>query len=125
MDNQDKIFNKIKSAAHKAEQADFPGMDKVWARVEEKLDKKEDKKAILLWKKLAIAASFLLFISLGYQFFKKDTTKNTIINSTSVKVAVQKEPTLNDSITSSDKIKPEATEILQKQLQKTKSGCKC
>ena len=62
MDNQDKIFDKFKKAAENSEQKDFPGMDKVWARVEEKLDKKEDKKAISLWKKIAIAASVLLLI---------------------------------------------------------------
>jgi Ca-activated chloride channel family protein len=36
-----------------------------------KLD--EEKKAIVLWKKLAIAASLLLFFSLGYQFIKTDS----------------------------------------------------
>ncbi|MBA0883951.1 carboxypeptidase-like regulatory domain-containing protein [Flavobacterium undicola] len=118
MDNQDKIINKIKSAAQKAEHQDFPGMDKVWGRVEDKLDQKVLETKTKLWKKLAIAASLLLFISLGYQFFKKDSKNDAIIESTSIKVAVQKEKTLNDSIIPSDKIKPEATEILQKQLEK-------
>ena len=77
MDNQDKIFDKFKEAAHNSEQKDFPGMDKIWSRVEEKLDKKEDKKAISLWKKIAIAASLLLLISLGSQFIKSDKTTNT------------------------------------------------
>ncbi|MFZ0598007.1 MAG: hypothetical protein WAM46_13575 [Flavobacterium sp.] len=72
MDNQDKIFNKFKEAAENSESRNFPGMDKVWARVEDKLDKKEDKKAISLWKKIAIAASFLLLISIASQFFKSD-----------------------------------------------------
>ncbi|TDW48542.1 hypothetical protein EV144_10350 [Flavobacterium sp. 270] len=80
MDNQDKIFDKFKDAAHNAELKDFPGMEKVWSRVEEKLDKKEDKKAISLWKKVSIAASLLLLISLGSQFIKTDkkvTIQNT------------------------------------------------
>ncbi|MBL0739358.1 hypothetical protein JI750_20880 [Flavobacterium sp. GN10] len=68
MDNQDKLFDKIKEASQKAEFQDFPGMEKVWARVEEKLDKKEDKKTIALWKKIAVAASLLLLLSLGFQF---------------------------------------------------------
>lgn len=75
MDNQDKIFDKIKKAAQKAEHQEFLGMEKVWSRVEEKLDKKEDQKAIVLWKKLAIAASLLLFFSLGYQFLKTDSNQ--------------------------------------------------
>ena len=72
MDNQDKLFDKIKEASQKAEFQDFPGMEKVWSRVEEKLDKKKDKKTIALWKKIAIAASLLLLISLGYQFLHAD-----------------------------------------------------
>jgi len=76
MDNQDKIFNKIKEASQNAEFKDFPAMEKVWARVEEKLDKKEDKKTIALWKKIAIAASLLLLISLAVQFLHTD--KNAV-----------------------------------------------
>ena len=60
MDNQDKIFDKIKTASQKAETMDFPGMEKVWARVDEKLDKKALKTKNKLWKKIAIAASVLL-----------------------------------------------------------------
>lgn len=79
MNNQDKLFDKIKEASQKAEFQDFPGMEKVWSRVEEKLDKKEDKKTIVLWKKIAIAASLLLLISLGYQFLhvNKETATET------------------------------------------------
>ncbi|GGD31350.1 VWA domain-containing protein [Flavobacterium orientale] len=72
MENQDKLYDKMKQAAKNAESNSFPGMEKVWARVEEKLDKKEDKKVIILWKKWAIAASLLLFVSIGYQFLKSD-----------------------------------------------------
>ena len=38
MENQDKIFDKIKNAAHKAEEKDFPGMDRIWQRVDAKLE---------------------------------------------------------------------------------------
>ncbi len=72
MDNQDKLFDKIKEASQNAEFKDFPGMEKVWSRVEEKLDKKEDKKTIALWKKIAVAASLLLLISLGSQFLHSE-----------------------------------------------------
>lgn len=72
MDNQDKLFDKIKEASQNAEFKDFPGMEKVWSRVEEKLDKKEDKKTIALWKKIAIAASLLLLISLGSQLIHSE-----------------------------------------------------
>lgn len=72
MENQDKLYDKMKQAAKNAESNSFPGMEKVWAKVEEKLDKKEDKEVIILWKKWAIAASLLLFVSIGYQFLKSD-----------------------------------------------------
>ena len=119
MDNQDKIFNKFKEAAENSEQKDFPGMDKVWARIEEKLDKKEDKKAISLWKKIAIAASLLLLISIGSQFIKSD--KTTIQNSTVVNKEKIEQNILekNKAVVASDSVlipKPEALKILDKQV---------
>jgi hypothetical protein len=54
---ENKLFNEIKSAAENAETKDFPGMEKVWNRVEEKLD---NKKEVWRWKKIAVAASILL-----------------------------------------------------------------
>lgn len=119
MDNQDKIFNKFKEAAENSEQKYFPGMDKVWARVEEKLDKKEDKNAISLWKKIAIAASLLLLISIGSQFIKSD--KTTIQNSTVVNKEKIEQNILekNKAVVASDSVlipKPEALKILDKQV---------
>ncbi|MBO9584199.1 MAG: hypothetical protein J7574_08575 [Flavobacterium sp.] len=123
MDNQDKLFDKIKEASQKAEFQDFPGMEKVWARVEEKLDKKEDKKTIALWKKIAIAASLLLLISLGYQFINsnKEVAAETPkvvyeekeIKQTQEPVSDQKvaTPSSNSDIVSSE----EAVTILEKQ----------
>lgn len=115
MDNQDKIINKIKSASQKAEHPDFPGMDKVWARVEDKLDQKVLETKTKLWKKLAIAASLLLFISLGYQFLKTDS-KIVVPNET--KIVIQKNEIINDSIIPSKNIKDNATSILKNQLEK-------
>jgi hypothetical protein len=125
MDNQDKIFDKFKEAAENSERKDFPGMDKVWARVEDKLDKKEDKKAISLWKKIAIAASLLLLISLGAQFLKSDKITNTP-NSKVVIAEPEKEKIIQGTekqkdhvIVSSDSPivpKAEAIKILDKQI---------
>ena len=119
MDNQDKIFNKFKEAAENSEQKDFPGMDKVWARVEEKLDKKEDKKAISLWKKIAIAASLLLLISIGSQFIKSDKTtiqNSTVVNKENIEQNILEK---NKAVVASDSVlipKPEALKILDKQV---------
>lgn len=128
MENQDKIFQNIKKAAHKAEEKDFPAMDKVWERVEQKLDKKEDKKAITLWKKIAVAASLLLFVSIGYQFFKNENEIRLPQNSTvpaapvvqsEPTVAPQKEETATKSFSKEHPLlKKEAPTILKHQLSK-------
>lgn len=117
---ENKLFNQIKSAAENVETKDFPGMEKVWNRVEEKLDNKEDKKAIWRWKKIAVAASLLLLATLGYQFFKNnpnDIKPNEVITATdSIKKA---SPTTN-TIVSTDSVNPaikeDAEQILQKQI---------
>jgi Ca-activated chloride channel homolog len=118
MDNQDKIFDKIKSASHKAEEKDFPAFEKVWNRVEEKLDKKEDKKTIALWKKLTIAASLLLLFSLGYQFLKTDSEIATPKEIKNNNVVIQENQDTGATKKPSNDIKPDATKILKKQIEK-------
>jgi hypothetical protein len=124
MDNQDKIFDKFKEAAQNAELKDFPGMEKVWSRVEDKLDKKEDKKTIALWKKIAIAASLLLLISLGSQFFLSDKTKeiqnNKVVVNDSIEMKFQNPVVVKDGVAvENSEIVPkeEAVKILDKQIQ--------
>jgi hypothetical protein len=72
MEHEDKIYNTIKNAARKAESQDFPAMEKVWQRVENRLNHKVLKKETHLWKKIAVAASVLLVATLGYQLLDKD-----------------------------------------------------
>lgn len=76
MDYQDKLFEQIKEAERNAENQDFPAMEKVWSRLEEKLDKKEAKKTIALWQKIAVAASLLLVLSIGFQFLNSPSPKS-------------------------------------------------
>jgi Ca-activated chloride channel homolog len=73
MENQDKIFEQFKDIATEAESKPFPAMDKVWSRVEDKLDYKAAKKSAGIWKITAIAASLLLLTAVGYQLL--DTAK--------------------------------------------------
>ncbi|WP_426484110.1 hypothetical protein [Flavobacterium sp. 2] len=130
MDNQDKIFDRFKEAAENAPAKDFPGMEKVWSRVEQKLDKKEDKKTISLWKKIAVAASLLLVISLGYQFLKTD--KKTTLENTNQVVTndTQNKTTKNNSaekssapVSSNPQLvtKEEGAAILQNQIKHKQS----
>lgn len=124
MDNQDKLFNQIKSAAQNAETKDFASMDKVWNRVEEKLDKKVLKKETKLWKKIAVAASVLLLVSLGYQLFKDNKTitnpENEIVTKDSLKVVTPNQFEKQNAVVESDitnpYIKKNADAILEKQI---------
>ncbi|MFN3754180.1 hypothetical protein [Flavobacterium sp.] len=120
MENQD-IFNQFKKAADNAESPDFASMEKVWNRVEEKLDQKELKKESNLWKKIAVAASLLLVTTLGYHFFKNDQpTSNTN------EVIVQKDsiPKLktpnNEAVVTTETVHPDikkdAAVILKEQI---------
>jgi TonB-dependent SusC/RagA subfamily outer membrane receptor len=72
MSDLENIFDQIKTASENAETKDFAAMDKVWNRVEEKLDAKVLTKQNSVLKKVAIAASFLLFISVLYQLLKSE-----------------------------------------------------
>ena len=86
MKKEEKIYQKIKNASNKTEETSFPGMDKVWNRVEEKLDTKIIKKKSEVWKKLAIAASFLLFFTVGVQLF---TTQKELTEPIEPKINIQ------------------------------------
>ncbi len=66
MKDDEKIFGAFRQAADREPQDAFPAMEKVWRRVEEKLDRRELRHGMDRWKKLAIAASVLLLCSLAY-----------------------------------------------------------
>lgn len=122
MDNYDKIFEQFKEAADNQELADFSSKDKVWSRLEDKLDHKVLKKKNTQWKKIAIAASVLLVFTLGYQVFKPQTP----IITTNSEIAIDLEDTKKNEnetpIVTSDVpnpiIKENAQEILQKQTER-------
>ncbi|RTY93436.1 hypothetical protein [Flavobacterium sp. GT3R68] len=123
MDNHDKIFEQFKTASHKAETKDFPAMDKVWSRIDGKLDRTQIKKETKLWKKVAVAASLLLVASVGYQFLKSDpenipNQNVVIIDSTQTVIP---SPILeNNAIVANETknaiIKEDANQILEEQM---------
>lgn len=124
MENQDKIYEQFKQASEHIEQKEFPSMDKVWNRVEEKLDKKVLTKQNNLWKKIAIAASVLLFVTLTYQIFKPEppiAPKHEVVILESVPPAPQiiPENAVVDAQNANPIIKKDADAILQNQLEKT------
>ena len=124
MENQDKLYNQFKSAAENAETKDFPGMENIWNRVEQKLDTKVLKKETKLWKKLAVAASILLVVSLGYHFWSNEkeisTPTNEIVTNDSIKKPNISEENSNAVVSSEIQhpaIKENAEEILKQQIQ--------
>lgn len=122
MDQYDKLFNQIKEASKKTEAQDFPAMDKVWSRVEDKLDNKVLKKENNLWKKIAVAASFLLVFTVGYQIFKPKnqmvTESEIVLKDTIVDVqkSIKPEAVLETPITN-PLIKKDAPVILKNQIE--------
>ena len=120
MNSEEKIYSKIKNASHKGEK-DFPGMDKVWNRVEEKLDNTIVVQKKNTWQKLAIAATILLSFSIIYQFIsndeiikdKNETTNSVIVSTDSVKKIIDKakEVVVDNSIPTKleNKINPNIT----------------
>lgn len=104
MNSEDKIYNKIKNASHKGEK-DFPGMDKVWNRVEEKLDNTIVVQKKNTWQKLAIAATVLLSFSIIYQFVSNEETFKGKIKSNETNPVIVS----NDSV---EKIIDEAKEVV-------------
>lgn len=121
MDNQDNLFNKIKSAAENAETKEFPGMEKVWSRIDAKLDTKVEKKNNSNWKLLLVAASVVLLVSIGYQLLKSG--KNIAIPENEVVKSDTKENTelklktdTNSVAITNPNIKENASGILEKQI---------
>ncbi|NBL64541.1 hypothetical protein GV828_04920 [Flavobacterium sp. NST-5] len=124
MESQDKLYQSFKNAAENTVQKQFPAMEKVWERVEERLDKKVLKQENKTWKKLAIAASVLLFTVLGYQIFNRDETEQ--VQEEKV-VSVEAESVSNEEVVAeTEAVIPEenapivkdAEVILKKQIEK-------
>jgi TonB-dependent SusC/RagA subfamily outer membrane receptor len=120
MKEQDTLFDQIKSAANSAESPGFDAMEKVWQRVEEKLETKTLKKENNLWKKIAVAASVLLVFTLGYQFFGPNNatihSKGSITQNDTLQKTLPDITNIAEADTVLPGIKKEANTLLQKQL---------
>ncbi|MGC4039693.1 MAG: hypothetical protein QM710_02555 [Flavobacterium sp.] len=117
---ENKLFDQIKSAAENTEPKDFPGMEKVWQRVEEKLDNKIVAKSAWRWKRIAVAASLLLLGTLGYQLLRNDSQTIKASDTITATDSIDK-PKIKDAIVTAapehPEIKKNAAQILQQQLQ--------
>ncbi|WP_395053876.1 hypothetical protein [Flavobacterium sp.] len=121
MENHDKIYTQFKNAAEKSAEKDFPNKENVWDKIEGKLDQKVLKKETKLWKKIAVAASILLVVSVIYQFVKTDTklepvTNEVVINDSISKTATQIKVDSNAVVVTNSALKTNADEILKEQI---------
>lgn len=101
MENNHDIDKKFNEASQSVEEpATFSGFDKVWAKVEEKLDQKEDKKRIIpIWFPYGIAAS--LIIGLGAFYFINKNENSQIEKPAIVRNTVSPETNSNVQATDS------------------------
>lgn len=132
MEHQNKMFEAFKKASEQEENKEFPAMEKVWNRVEEKLDRKKDRKAIILWQRIGIAASVLLIATLGYIWMQpgtipaeqpivvqpdteiQETEKGIVLEETpkQEELIEKSEPITKQKVTAEEKIYPVTDEAL-------------
>ena len=120
MGTEEKLYKKIQQAAENAEQKDFPGMEKIWARVEDKLETQTLQKEKHLWKKLAVAASVVLVGTFTFFLLQEKENviipKNTITTIDSSKNNIPTPESANGLVNTSPEIKKDAEQILQQQI---------
>ena len=120
MGTEEKLYKKIQQAAENAEQKDFPGMEKIWARVEDKLETQTLQKEKHLWKKLAVAASIVLVGTLAFFLLQEKENviipENTITTIDSSKNSIPTTETTNGLVNTTPEIKKDAEQILQQQI---------
>lgn len=79
MENQDKNIEKyFRKLSEEKEPEAFPNMDKVWDKIERKLDQKETKKVIPFWKYAGVAAALLVFVSVGIQLMNNTPNQKNL-----------------------------------------------
>ena len=120
MGTEEKLYKKIQQAAENAEQKDFPGMEKIWARVEDKLETQTLQKEKHLWKKLAVAASIVLVGTLTFFLLQEKETvivpENTVTTIDSSKNTIPTPESENGLVNTTPEIKKDAEQILQQQI---------
>ncbi|SMO70792.1 Ca-activated chloride channel family protein [Chryseobacterium rhizoplanae] len=90
----------------------FPGFEKVWGKIEEKLDEKEEKKrSIPIWMPYGIAASLVIGLGAFYFINKKETVEP-------LQPVIVKNTTLRGPVTKTDIAKIDST--IKNNIQKEK-----
>ena len=120
MGTEEKLYKKIQQAAENAEQKDFPGMEKIWARVEDKMETQTLQKEKHLWKKLAVAASVVLVGTVTFFLLQEKENvvipENTVTTVDSSKNSIPTPETASGFVNTTPEIKKDAEQILQQQI---------
>ena len=120
MGTEEKLYKKIQQAAENAEQKDFPGMEKIWARVEDKMETQTLQKEKHLWKKIAVAASVVLVGTLTFFLLQEKENvvipENTVTTIDSSKNTIPTPESANGLVNTTPEIKKDAEQILQQQI---------
>lgn len=120
MGTEEKLYKKIQQAAENAEQKDFPGMEKIWARVEDKMETQTLQKEKHLWKKLAMVASVVLVGTLTFFLLQENEAiiipESTITTVDTTKSSIPTPESENGLVNTNPEIKKEAEQILQQQI---------
>ncbi|WP_322549345.1 hypothetical protein [Flavobacterium psychraquaticum] len=120
MGTEEKLYKKIQQAAQNAAQKDFPGMENIWARVENKLETQTLQQEKHLWKKIAVAASIVLVGTLAFLLLQPKENiivlENTITAIDTTKNEIPTPESANGFATTNPVIKKDAKEILQQQI---------
>lgn len=124
MEHQDNLFEQFKKAAETSETKDFPGMEKVWSRVDAKLDTQvytAQKKTNFGWTKFAVAASVVVGMVFAYQFLKEEkniqSPQNKVVVTDSISSKILEDSTAvvtRENKSPLDEVKAE--KILEQQL---------
>lgn len=92
MENQDKNIEKhFRKLSEEKEPQAFPNMDKVWNKIEQKLDQKETKKVIPYWKYAGVAAALLVFVSVGIQLMNNTPDKENLPNVNDQRIVIDEQ----------------------------------
>lgn len=127
MENNHDIDKRFNDASRLSEEpAVFQGFDKVWAKVEEKLDQKEEKKRILpVWLPYGVAASLILGLGAFYFMTKNGTVENSapliVENSTEIHPEKKTIYTVDSTVKSNIEKEIEISKSLQNPLSLAKN----
>lgn len=135
MENPDKIYKQFKNAAHTSESKDFDAMEKVWARVDAKLNTHIQKSNTKYWKKWLLGTlivSLMLTIYFWNNYNQKvikpqtqiviiDSTQNTIVNPIAVtsraeNITIKKDSNIVKSIVLNSKSVPSKDSVVSRNV---------